>query len=554
MYQENDGKRAPRDPKTDSGIPVEKVYGPMRTEEATFSDKVGNPGEYPYTRGIYPEMYRTKTWTMRQYSGFGSASDTNARFKYLLSRGQTGLSVAFDLPTQLGLDSDSPRANGEVGKVGVAVSTLDNMEALFAGIPVDRVSTSMTINSTASTMLAMYIATAEARGFDKSVLRGTIQNDMLKEYAARNTYIYPPEESFNLCIDIILYCAREMPRWHPISISGYHIREAGANAVQELAFTFADAIEYVSAANARGVPVDTFCPQLSFFFAVRNDFVEEIAKFRAARRIWAKIVKERFYSTNKESMKLRFHAQTSGESLTAQQPLNNIVRVSVQALAAVLGGAQSLHTNSYDEALGLPTEEAVSIALRTQQIIAEESGVTKTVDPLGGSYYLEALTDEIEARVTEELARVDRLGGALAAIKANYFQNEIQKSAYAFQKEVDSGERTIVGVNRFSERRDRESSPSFRKQRISEASVKAQIRSLKRFRAERDSTKSEASLSRLEEAADKLKGAAGRKSQGKDNNLMYLILDAVRAKATTGEIGDALRMAYGDYHARLGIE
>ncbi|MHB8567783.1 MAG: acyl-CoA mutase large subunit family protein, partial [Nitrososphaerales archaeon] len=433
----------------DSGIPVSKVYYPQDPSRK-YVEKIGIPGKYPFTRGIYPEMFREKLWTMRQYSGFGDALDTNRRFKYLLGHGQTGLSVAFDLPTQLGLDSDSKRAEGEVGKVGVAVSSLQNMQALFESIPIDEVSTSMTINATASTMLSMYAVTAESRGIDISSLRGTTQNDILKEYAARNTYIYPPEKSFDLCIDLIAFCSIRMPKWHPISISGYHIREAGSSAVQELAFTFADAIEYVEAVIKRGLAVDSFCDKLSFFFACRNDFIEEIAKFRAARRIWARIVKERFHSRNENSMKLKFHAQTSGETLTAQQPLNNAVRVAIQAIAAVLGGAQSLHTNSYDEALGLPTEKAVTMALRTQQIIAEESGVTRTVDPLGGSYYLERLTDEMEARALEELERVERIGGALAAIKNGYIRNEIQKSAYKFQKEIDGGRRIVVGVNKYS--------------------------------------------------------------------------------------------------------
>ncbi len=409
--KENNSKKSEESTtfKTDSSIPVQRVYSPANSR-TDYNQQLGEPGSFPYTRGIYPEMYRQKLWTMRQYSGFGSASDTNKRFKYLLNAGQSGLSVAFDLPTQLGFDSDSPRAKGEVGKVGVAISTLENMETLFEGLPIDRVSTSMTINATASTMLSMYIVAAEARGISRSALSGTIQNDILKEYAARNTYIFPPDKSFNLCVDIITFCSKQMPKWHPISISGYHIREAGANAIQELAYTFANAIEYVNSVVARGLPVDEFCDKLSFFFACRNDFVEEIAKFRASRRMWAKIVRDKFGSSNQESMKLKFHAQTSGETLSAQQPQNNVVRVTIQAMAAVLGGVQSLHTNSYDEALGLPTEDAVTIALRTQQIIAEESNITKTIDPIGGSYYLEELTDEIESRATEELEKVLKLG------------------------------------------------------------------------------------------------------------------------------------------------
>ena len=486
-------------------------------------------------------MFRERLWTMRQYTGFGNASDTNKRFKYLLQHGQTGLSVAFDLPTQLGLDSDDPRSEGEVGKVGVAIGRLEDMQTLFSQIPIDRVSTSMTINATASTMLSMYIATAEARGVPRSALRGTTQNDILKEYAARNTYIYPPEHSFNLAIDIITFCAREMPRWHPISISGYHMREAGANAVQELAFTFADAIEYVKAVAARGLEVDSFCGQLSFFFACRNDFFEEIAKFRAARRIWSKILKERFGSKKEDAMKLKFHVQTSGETLTAQQPENNVVRVAIQALAAVLGGAQSLHTNSKDEALGLPTEEAVTVALRTQQIIAEETGVTRTVDPAGGSYYLERLTDELESRSLEELEKVERMGGALAAIKSGYIQNEIQKSAYVFQKSVDAGNAVIVGVNKYNESKE----GRIRSLTISKSSSTHQIRSLRTFRAKRDKRSVEKSLAALEEEA--ARDVVDRR------NLMGPILDAAKSGATTGEISNALRAAYGEYRARQAI-
>ncbi len=519
---------------TDSGIKVERVY-------STSNGILEEPGFFPFTRGIYPEMFRKKLWTMRQYSGFGSAEDTNKRFRYLLEHGQTGLSVAFDLPTQLGLDSDDPRAVGEVGKVGVAISTLENMQTLFNDIHVDRVSTSMTINSTASTMLAMYISCAEKIGIERSQLRGTTQNDMLKEYAARNTYIFPPEKSLDLSVDIITFCSKEMPKWHPISISGYHVREAGANAIQELAFTFADAIEYVQAVISRSVPIDSFCSQLSFFFACRNDFFEEIAKFRAARRIWAKIVRERFGSRNEESMKLKFHAQTSGESLTAQQPHNNIVRVTLQALAAVLGGVQSLHTNSYDEALGLPTEEAVTIALRTQQIIAEESGVTKTVDLIGGSHYLESLTDEIEARVWEELEKISKLGGALSAIKTGYIQSEIQKSAYEFQKRVDNRESIIVGVNKYSSN----ASPNFPLQRISKESTTKQIRHLKAFKEDRDKSRATAAISKLE-------AQASRDPQDRIN-LVSLIIDCVKARVTTGEVSNALRSAYGEYHPQTRV-
>jgi methylmalonyl-CoA mutase N-terminal domain/subunit len=538
---------------TDSGIPVAETYLPQIPDEL-YKSKLGKPGEYPFTRGIYPTMYRERLWTMRQYTGFGSAKDTNIRFKYLLREGQTGLSVAFDLPTQLGLDSDSPLAEGEVGKVGVAISSLENMATLFSEIPIDRVSTSMTINSTASTMLAMYLTVAESRGIKRSVLRGTTQNDILKEYAARNTYIYPPEDSFHLCVDIIEFCAKEMPKWHPISISGYHIREAGASAVQELAFTFANAIEYVNALVSRGLSIDSFCRQLSFFFACRNDFFEEIAKFRAARRIWSRIVKERFGSTDEESMKLKYHVQTSGETLTAQQPENNVVRVAIQALAAVLGGAQSIHTNSKDEALGLPTEEAVRTALRTQQIIAEETGVTRTVDPMGGSYYLEYLTDELEARAQEELEKIERIGGALDAIKSGYVQREIQKNAYSYQKQVDAGLKIVVGVNKYRGEGEREQGTITRLgsgnarikiHSISQKSVALQIKGLKRFKETRDNTLVLNALSKLE-----IEASRNRESR---RNLMYPIIDAVRAKATTGEISTALRKAFGEYRPIIEI-
>ena len=522
---------------TDSGIPVDTYYA----LEPVPDGGLEIPGTYPFTRGIYPEMFRERLWTMRQYTGFGTALDTNNRFKYLLESGQTGLSVAFDLPTQLGFDSDNERAEGEVGKVGVAISTIENMGTLFHEIPIDKVSTSMTINATASTMLAMYVAVAESNGLSRSILRGTTQNDILKEYAARNTYIYPPDSSFALCVDIIAFCADQMPKWHPISISGYHIREAGANAIQELAYTFADGIEYVKAVVDRGYSIDSFCDQLSFFFACRNDFVEEIAKFRAARRIWAKIVKERFGSSQESSMKLKFHAQTSGETLTAQQPQNNIVRVSIQALAAVLGGAQSLHTNSFDEALGLPTEESVTIALRTQQIIAEETGVIRTADPFGGSHYLESLTNEIETRALEELDRVQKMGGALEAIKNGYVQREIQKSAYEYQKLVDERQKIIVGVNKYAS----SSGPSIKIQKIPEKSVSEQIKHIQKFRSLRNKHDFEKAISRLREEA--------AKSLGERSNLVPLIIDAVRARATTGEISDALRAAYGEYRPSLGV-
>lgn len=513
------------------------------------TNSLGEPAKYPFTRGIYPEMYRQRLWTMRQYGGFGNAHDTNRRFLYLLSHGETGLSVAFDLPTQLGLDSDDPRAYGEVGKVGVAISTIENMQTLFEGIPVDQVSTSMTINATASTMLSMYLAAAETRGISRQILRGTTQNDILKEYAARNTYIYPPDESFHLALDIIAFCSKEMPKWHPISISGYHMREAGANAIQELAYTFSNAVEYVKAVVARGYPIDSFCKQLSFFFACRNDFFEEIAKFRAARRIWARIVSEEFHSKDEDSMKLKFHVQTSGETLTAQQPEINVIRVSLQALAAVLGGAQSIHTNSKDEALGLPTEEAVTLALRTQQLIAEESGVTKTVDPAGGSFYLENLTDELESRALQEFERVQKMGGALAAIKSGYIQSEIQKSAYEFQKQVDEGTKVVVGVNKFEQdergRNSKEKKNEIKVLSISQSSINAQLASLRRFKQKRNKQK-------LNVVLENLKNEASSDPSEREN-LMPFIIEATLAHATTGEISRALREAYGEYRPKTSF-
>src|SRR2546422_6551928 len=438
----------PDEKTTDSGIPVKVVYG-ARDVPARWTRLVGKPGEYPYTRGIYPSMYLDRLWTMRQYTGFGSARETNRRFKYLISHGETGLSTAFDLPTQLGLDSDHPRSQGEVGRVGVAISSIDDMRRLFDGIDLGHVSTSMTINSTAPILLSLYVAAGLEQGVQQQVLRGTTQNDILKEYIARNTYIYPPEASLRLAVDLIEYCALKMPHWHPISVSGYHIRESGANAVQELAFCFSNAIEYVETAIARGLRVDDFAPQLSFFFACRNDFLEEIAKFRAARRIWAGLMRKRFRARNPESAKLRFHTQTSGETLTAQQPDNNVARVAIQALAAVLGGTQSLHTNSRDEALGLPTEESVRIALRTQQIIAYESGVRRTADPLGGSFYVESMTLDIERAARALIEKIDEMGGALAAIESGFVQNEIGESAYRAQRDIEEKRAIVVGVNDF---------------------------------------------------------------------------------------------------------
>jgi methylmalonyl-CoA mutase N-terminal domain/subunit len=432
-----------------SGIPVDRIYTPLDIERDDSISDIGFPGEFPYTRGVYPTMYRSRLWTMRQYAGFGTAEDTNKRYKYLLEQGQTGLSVAFDLPTQMGYDSDNPMATGEVGKVGVAISSLRDMEVLFEGIPLDKVSTSMTINSTAMILLAMYVAVGEKQGVDRSNLRGTIQNDILKEYVARGTYIFAPEPSMRLVTDTIEFCSKEMKRWNSISISGYHIREAGSTAIQEIAFTLANAIAYVDAVVSRKLDVDAFAPRLTFFFCAHNDLLEEVAKFRAARRLWARIMKERFGAKMDRSMMLRFHTQTSGVSLTAQQPENNAIRVAIQALAAVLGGTQSLHTNSMDEALALPSEHAATLALRTQQIIAHESGVTNTIDPLAGSYFLESLTDEIETKTMEYIQKIDEMGGVEVAIEKGYLQQEIADSAYRYQRDIENEGRVVVGVNKF---------------------------------------------------------------------------------------------------------
>ena len=522
---------------TDSGIPVKQAYTGSDTTVG-WTRSLGKPGEFPYTRGIYPSMYRDKLWTMRQYTGFGSAAETNRRFKYLIGHGETGLSTAFDLPTQLGLDSDYPRAHGEVGKVGVAISSIDDMRRLFNGINLGNVSTSMTINSTAPILLSLYTAVGMEQGVSQKALRGTTQNDILKEYIARNTYIYPPEASLRLAVDLIEHCARKMPRWHPISISGYHIRESGADAVQELAFCFSNAIEYVEAALARGLKIDDFAPQLSFFFACRNDFLEEIAKFRAARKIWAEIVRLRFKARDPESCKLRFHTQTSGETLTAQQPDNNIARVAIQALAAVLGGTQSLHTNARDEALGLPTEESARIALRIQQIIAYESGAGRTGDPLGGSYYLENLTRTIKARVSTLMETVRRLGGARKAIESGFVHRQIQGSAYNFQRSVDEGRTIIVGVNRFTEAAQFES----KTQRIDPRIETRQVQQLIRFKARRKNTK-------VKNALDRLSNSARR-----DVNLHDSILSAVRNECTLGEVSDALRNVFGEYRMRVEMQ
>lgn len=520
-----------------SGIPVPAVVRP--TDVATdYARDLGDPGQYPYTRGVQATMYRGRLWTMRQYAGFGTAQATNERFKLLLDAGQTGLSVAFDLPTQMGIDSSSPRAHGEVGRVGVAIDTVDDMHTLLDGIPLDKVSTSMTINATASTLLAMYIVVAEERGIPRAALSGTVQNDILKEYIARGTYIYPPAPSLALTAEMFRFCAAEVPQWNPISISGYHIREAGATAVQEVAFTFADAVAYVQQAVDAGLPVDVFAPRLSFFFAAHNDLFEEVAKFRAARRLWARLMRERF-GANDASCRLRFHTQTGGVTLQAQQPLNNIVRVTVQALAATLGGTQSLHTNGYDEALALPTAEAATLALRTQQIVGYESGVAQTVDPLAGSWYVEQLTDSIEARARELLAQVDEQGGAAEAIRAGFQQEEIARSAYEYQLRVEAGETVVVGVNRFGDGQEPPiiPAPDF------SALERDQVARLGAVRAQRNGAAVDAALRRIAEVAPQYLPA----HIGSRAPLMPCIIDAVRARASVGEIADALEQVWGRY-------
>jgi methylmalonyl-CoA mutase, N-terminal domain len=519
-----------------SGVPISPVYRPGDVE-GDYESRLGDPGAFPFTRGVQPTMYRGKLWTMRQYAGFGTAAETNARFRLLLDAGQTGLSVAFDLPTQMGIDSDASRALGEVGRVGVAIDTVEDMHALLADLPLDRVSTSMTINATAATLLAMYIVVAEERGIARDVLSGTIQNDILKEYIARGTYIHPPGPSLALVAEVFRFCAEEVPRWNPISISGYHIREAGATAVQELAFTFANTIEYVERARAAGLAIDTFAPRLSFFFAAHSDLFEEVAKFRAARRIYARLMRDRF-GASEGSTRLRFHTQTGGVTLTAQQPLNNVVRVTVQALAAVLGGTQSLHTNGYDEALALPTADAATLALRTQQVIAHESGAASTADPLGGSYYVEALTDELEHRADALIAQVDAMGGAARAIEAGFFQEEIARSAYEHQLRVERGEQVIVGVNRFT---DAEEAPIIPTPDFSQLE-QAQVARVKEVRGRRDAGAALRALAALGEAAAPYAGDAPARPP-----LMPLIIDAVRARATVGEISDVLEASWGRY-------
>ena len=507
---------------TDSNFEVDRIYGE------------GDSGAYPYVRGIHPGMYRDRLWTMRQYSGFGDARLTNERFKFMLEKGQTGLSMAFDLPTQIGHDPDSAPAEGEVGKVGVSIASVEDMMTAFDGIPLGKVSTSMTINSTASPLLSYYIVVGESQGFESAQLRGTTQNDILKEYIARNTYIYPPKPSMRLIGDMIEYCAKEVPRWYPVSISGYHMREAGCTATQEVAFTLANAIAYIQTCLDRGLDIDDFAPRLSFFFCCTIEFFEEVAKFRVARKVYAKILKERFGAKNPKSMQLKFHTQTSGESLTAQQPDNNIVRVAIQTMAAVAGGTQSLHTNSRDEALALPTEESAKIALRTQQIVAHESGITKTVDPMAGSYYMEELCAKIEEGVWDYLNRIEKMGGSVAAIERAFFQSEIRQNAYRLKKEADADSRVLVGVNRYVDPDEKQ--PALL--RISDSVETGQRKALAKMRQSRDSARAESALSALASAADT------------DQNLMPLIIGAVRARSTTGEISNALRDVFGVYSPR----
>src|SRR5882724_5356509 len=514
-----------------SGIPVERVYSQDSFGDSETEESIGFPGEYPFTRGIYPTMYRSRLWTMRQYAGFGSAAESNQRYRYLLSKGQAGLSVAFDLPTQIGMDSDHPLALGEVGKVGVAIDSLEDMEALFDGIPLENVSTSMTINATAAILLCLYVAVAKRQGASLQKLSGTVQNDVLKEYIARGTYIYPVRPAMRIVTDIFSWCRDNLPKWNTISISGYHIREAGSTAVQEVAFTLADGIAYVQAALDAGLSVDEFAPQLSFFFNAHNDLLEEIAKYRAARRLWAHIMKERFGAKDPRSLMLRFHAQTAGSSLTAQQPENNIVRVAIQALAAALGGCQSLHTNSLDEALALPTEDSALIALRTQQILAHETGVTNTVDPVAGSYAIESLTNEIESGANAYLDKIDALGGMLSAIDSGFVQTEIQKAAFDYQHAVETKEQIVVGVNEFQAEEERQI-PTLR---VDPALEREQIARLQALRSRRNASETRAALAELERRART------------NENLLPAILAAVESFATVGEISDALRRIFGEY-------
>ena len=539
QYQLSVSKKPERqkDFTTISFTSVKPLYQPNDFDSEEYLNRIGFPGKYPFTRGIQPTMYRGKLWTMRQYAGFATAKESNERYRYLLTQGTSGLSVAFDLPTQIGYDSDHSLAYGEVGKVGVAIDTLADMEVLFDQIPLDKISTSMTINSTAAILLAMYIAVAEKQGVNKNKISGTVQNDILKEYIARGTYIYPPKASMRLITDIFEYCAREVPHWNTISISGYHIREAGSTAAQEVGFTLANGISYVESALESGLNVDDFAGQLSFFFNSHNDLLEEIAKFRAARRLWAKIMKERFKAKDERSMMLRFHTQTAGSTLTAQQVDNNIVRVTIQTLAAVLGGTQSLHTNSKDEALALPTEASVRTALRTQQIIAYESGITNTIDPLAGSYYVEAMTDKIEAKAEEYINKIDALGGMISAIEKGFVQHEIQSASYEFEKQLEAGEKTIVGVNKYKSEDDEKLELLKIDMKIQEDQVKF----LSKIRAERNKDEASMKIAALEKAAS-----------GEDN-LIPFILEAVKAYCSIGEISDALRKVYGEYKETVVI-
>ena len=520
-----------------SGLPIDRLYTQHDLSGSDPESSIGYPGEFPYTRGIYPTMYRGRFWTMRQYAGFGSAVESNQRYRYLLSKGQAGLSVAFDLPTQIGMDSDHPLALGEVGKVGVAIDSLEDMETLFDSIPLERVSTSMTINSTAAILLCLYVAVAKKQGANLAKISGTVQNDILKEYIARGTYIYPVRPAMRIVTDIFAWCRDHLPKWNTISISGYHIREAGSTAVQEVAFTLADGIAYVQAALDAGLGVDEFAPQLSFFFNAHSDLLEEIAKYRAARRLWAKIMRDRFIAKDPRSLLLRFHAQTAGSSLTAQQPENNIVRVAIQALAAALGGCQSLHTNSMDEALALPTEDAALIALRTQQVIAHETGITNTVDPVAGSYAIEHLTNTIEQGAVDYISKIDAMGGMLRAIESGFVQGEIQKAAYDFQRAVESKDHIIVGVNDFIAEENR-TIPTLR---IEPEIERSQIARLHSLRAKRDSAKTQSALAELQRRASTTE------------NLLPAILSAVESYATVGEISDTLRRVFGEYQESVVI-
>src|SRR5580700_3723144 len=520
-----------------SGLPIDRLYSQDDLSASDPESSIGYPGEFPYTRGIYPTMYRGRLWTMRQYAGFGTAVESNQRYRYLLSKGQAGLSVAFDLPTQIGLDSDHPLARGEVGKVGVAIDSLGDMETLLDGIPLEKVSTSMTINATAAILLCLYVAVAKKQGANLAKISGTVQNDVLKEYIARGTYIYPVRPAMRVVTDIFAWCRDNLPKWNTISISGYHIREAGSTAIQEVAFTLADGMAYVQAALDAGLGVDEFAPQLSFFFNAHSDLLEEIAKYRAARRVWAKIMRDRFKAQDPRSLLLRLHAHTAGSSLTAQQPKSNIVRVAIQALAAALGGCQSLHTNSLDEALALPTEDSALIALRTQQILAHETGVTNTIDPVAGSYAIEHLTDEIEERAVEYISKIDAMGGMLRAIESGFVQGEIQKAAYDFQRSVESKDQIIVGVNDFIAAEER-AIPTLR---IEPEIERSQIARLNALRAKRDSTRTISALAELQRRATS------------SENLLPAILTAVEAHATVGEISDALRRVFGEYQESVVI-